>query len=118
MIELWTNADLGEANFHDFVAAKFQDTSKVDNIDAQIFYQQQQIRMDSARYLRLKAHSRIPKLIQLLKLRMQVEPGAADLNWQKFRLALTIQDMAMLKHEMQKHDDALLHLREAEDILR
>ena len=74
--------------------------------------------MDSARYLRLKAHSRIPKLIQLLKLRMQVEPGAADLNWQKFRLALTIQDMAMLKHEMQKHDDALLHLREAEDILR
>ena len=31
---------------------------------------------------------------------------------------MTLQDMAMLKLEMRKHDDAMLHLRETEDMLR
>ena len=31
---------------------------------------------------------------------------------------MTIQDMAFLKTEMGKHDDALLHLRETEEMLR
>ena len=51
-----------------------------------------------------------------MKQRMQVDP--TDMNWQKFRLAMTLQDMAMLKLEMRKYDDAMLHLRETEDTLR
>ena len=42
----------------------------------------------------------------------------SDLNWQKFRLAITLQDMAFLKIEIGKYDDALLHLRETETRMR
>jgi len=41
-----------------------------------------------------------------------------DLNWQNYRLAVTLQDMAFLKLEMGKYDDSLLHLRETEEMLR
>ena len=41
-----------------------------------------------------------------------------DVNYEDFRLAITMQDMAYLKNEMGNHSDALLHLREAEEMLR
>ena len=98
------------------VRQKFQDLTKVDNIEAQIFYFQQQLRMDSAMYLRVQAHSRVPTLINLMKQRMNIDKS--DLNWQKFRLAITLQDMAFLKIEIGKYDVALFHLRETETRMR
>ena len=49
-------------------------------------------------------------------MRMSIDPK--DENWQKFRLAITVQDMAMLKLEMNRVEDAVLHLIESGDILR
>ena len=51
-----------------------------------------------------------------MKQRMNIDKS--DLNWQKFRLAMTLQDMAFLKIEIGKYDDALLHLRETEARMR
>ena len=51
-----------------------------------------------------------------MKQRMNIDKS--DLNWQKFRLAITLQDMAFLKIEIGKYDDALLHLRETETRMR
>ena len=51
-----------------------------------------------------------------MKQRMNIDKS--DLNWQKFRLAITLQDMAFLKIEIGKYDDALFHLRETETRMR
>ena len=67
-------------------------------------------------YLRVKAHQWIPTLIKLMKQRIKIDK--TDLNWQRFRLTMTLQDMAFLKIEMGKYDDALLHLRETETRMR
>ena len=90
--------------------------AKLENIDAQIFYFTQQLRQDSALYQRVKANSRIPNLIKLLKLRIEKDEQQA--NKYKYQLVVTLQDMAFLKIEMGNYDDALLHLRETENMLR
>lgn len=46
------------------------------------------------------------------------EQSKAQLNYWRFRLAVTLQDMAMLKIEMGKYEDSLLHLQETETMLR
>ena len=51
-------------------------------------------------YKRVKANSRIPILIQLLKKRIQLDE--ANSNSYKYRLAVTLQDMAFLKIELGK----------------
>lgn len=40
LIEHWTGANMGQEDFQQFVAEKFRDTTKVENLDAQIFYLQ------------------------------------------------------------------------------
>ena len=45
------------------MANKFGDLSKVENLDAQIFYYTQQIRRESVVYNRVKALTFVPKLI-------------------------------------------------------
>ena len=51
------------------VAKKFNDTSKLANLDAQIFYLTQQIRRETAIFMRMRALACVPKLIQVLKAR-------------------------------------------------
>ena len=41
-----------------------------------------------------------------------------EANKYRYQLAVTLQDMAFLKIEMGNYDDALLHLRETENMLR
>ena len=40
------------------------------------------------------------------------------MNYWQYRLAVTLQDMAFLKIELDKAEDALMHLRETETMLR
>ena len=70
------------------VQRKFQDLSKMENLDAQIFYQTQWLRHDSANYMRVKANSRIPNLIKLLKKR--IEMNETDANKYRYQLAVTL----------------------------
>ena len=67
-----------DAPFMEHVQRKFQDLSKVENLDAQIFYQTQWLRHDSANYMRVKANSRIPNLIKLLKKRIEMDECDAN----------------------------------------
>ena len=57
------SSSLFEEPFMKHIAAKFKDLSKLENIDAQIFYRQQNVRLDSANYQRVQALAHIPKLI-------------------------------------------------------
>ena len=41
-----------------------------------------------------------------------------EANRYRYRLAVTLQDMAFLKIELANYDDALQHLRETENMLR
>ena len=68
--------------------------------------------------------SNIPKLIQLITKRKALideadpEAKAQAENYWDFRMGVTLQDLAYCKIELINPEDALLHLRASEDILR
>ena len=67
---------------------------------------------------RVQVLSFLPKLIQLLSARKAKASGDSDLNFQNFRLGVTLQDLAQLKIKIRKPKDALFHLHESERLLR
>ena len=67
---------------------------------------------------RVQVLSFLPKLIQLLLARIAKASGDSDLNFQNFRLGVTLQDLAQLKIQIRKPEDALFHLHESERLLR
>ena len=76
--------------FVEHFCKKFDDTSKIENLDAQIFYYTQQIRREVSSYNRMQALSHIPKLINLLKMRTSKAKDEKDANFWSFRLGITL----------------------------
>ena len=79
------------------VMSKFYDLTKAENLDAQIFYLNQQVRREIAVFNRVKALNHIPKMLTLLNARKRLyeaENDAEGLNFVTFRTAVTLQDLA------------------------
>ena len=99
--------------------AKFQDTTKLENLDAQIFYYTEQVRCDTSVFDNTAALALMPKLVQLLDARINMAADdAKQANLYRFRKAVVLQDMAQVKIALLKPDDSLYHLQEAERLLR
>lgn len=79
-----------DGSFIEHVQVKYQDLSKLENLDTQIFYFTQQLRHDSVLYERVNANSRIPNLIKLLKKRIEMTSDEKELNYYRYRLAVTL----------------------------
>lgn len=73
------------------MAKKFADISKVENLDAQIYYYTQQVRRESAIHYRLYVLEHLPKLIQLLSARRTMcADDKKESNFWTFRLGVTL----------------------------
>ena len=89
--------------FVSFVTAKFADQTKVENVDAQIFYITQMVRKDFTIYQKAASLSRITRLVSLVNKRKQLSQSPEEQNFWTFRLAVTLQDAALVKNCMQNY---------------
>ena len=107
-------------NFIEHVQQKFSDTSRVENLEAQIHYYTEQIRRESSIHDHVAALALMPKLVQLMNARMQMaeKDDSESFNLYKFRKAIVLQDMAQLKVALGKPEDTVYHLVESEKLLR
>lgn len=104
------------------MSKRYLDMSKLENIDAQIYFYNQEIRTESSLYNYAQVLHHLPKLIQVLKIRMakMQENGPVDqaeLNFYNYRLGVALQDLSMTKMNIGKPEDSVFHLQEAEKIL-
>ena len=77
--------------FRQHVKEKFGDQSKIENIEAQIFYLQREIRFFMTRFKWLEASSIQPNLIMLLKEKIKKQQGdEAAVNYTNFRLVMSL----------------------------
>ena len=78
-------------DFRQHVKEKFGDQSKIENIEAQIFYLQREIRFFMTRFKWLEASSIQPNLIMLLKEKIKKQQGdEAAVNYTNFRLVMSL----------------------------
>ena len=109
-------------SFLSHVTKKFQDLTKDENLNAMIFYYNQEIRIESSIYNYDQVLKHLTKLIQLLKtkrekLAQQNPQNKLELNFSDYRLGVALQDLSMTKLQIGKPEDASLHLQESEKAL-